>query len=40
MSKEMQRWSFHTFGSVRAEIKSLQGKLDDARMEALVSDSS
>jgi hypothetical protein len=40
MTKMMQTWSFETFGSVRAEIKSLRGKLDDARRAALVSGSS
>jgi hypothetical protein len=36
----MQIWSFETFGSVQAKIKSLRGKLDDARRAALVSGSS
>ena len=34
MSKEMKRWSFENFGSVRAEIKKLRGKLDEARAAA------
>jgi hypothetical protein len=40
MTRTMQTWSFKTFGSIRAEIKSLRGKLDDARWAALVSGSS
>jgi hypothetical protein len=40
MSKNMKKWSFETFGSVKAELKKLRAKLDDARAEALVSGSS
>jgi hypothetical protein len=36
----MQNWSFETFGSIKAEIKSLRGKLVDARCNALISGSS
>jgi hypothetical protein len=40
MSASMQRWSFEKFGSVRKELKDLTSKLDDARTNALISDSS
>jgi hypothetical protein len=40
MSGHIERWSFETFGSVRAEIKALRSKLEEAKMAALVSDSS
>jgi hypothetical protein len=36
MSADMERWSFESFGSVRAEIKSLRSKLDSARAAELV----
>jgi hypothetical protein len=35
----MQRWSFEEFGSVKAELKALRSKLDEARREALSSGS-
>jgi hypothetical protein len=35
VSKEMKRWSFESFGSVRAEIKKLKSKLEDARIQAM-----
>jgi hypothetical protein len=37
MSTVMQRWSFDTFGSVKAELKSLRTKLEEARTHELVS---
>jgi hypothetical protein len=37
MSKNMKKWSFETFGSVKAELKKLRAKLDGAQAEALVS---
>jgi hypothetical protein len=40
MSRDMKRWSFDTFGSVQAEIKSLRGKLEEAKVQQLVSGSS
>jgi hypothetical protein len=40
MSADMKRWSFESFGSVRAEIKSLRSKLDSARAAELVTGSS
>jgi hypothetical protein len=40
MSKTMQKWSFETFGSIKAEIKLLRGKLADAQSNALISGSS
>jgi hypothetical protein len=40
MSAEMKRWSFETFSSVRAELKSLRGKLEVARVQEIVSGSS
>jgi hypothetical protein len=36
----MQRWSFETFGSIKAEIKLLRVKLADAQNNALISGSS
>jgi hypothetical protein len=32
VSGAMQRWSFEVFGSVKAEIKTLRCKLEDARV--------
>jgi hypothetical protein len=40
MSADMKRWSFESFGSVRAEIKSLRSKLDSAWTTELVTGSS
>jgi hypothetical protein len=40
MSKNMKKWSFETFGSVKAELKKLRAKLDSARAEALIYGSS
>jgi hypothetical protein len=34
------KWSFETFGSIKAKIKSPRGKLVDARCNALISGSS
>jgi hypothetical protein len=39
VSGAMQRWSFEVFGSVKAEIKALRCKLEDARVQALASGS-
>jgi aminoglycoside phosphotransferase family enzyme len=35
----MQRWIFEEFGSVKAELKLLRSKLDEARLNALSSGS-
>ena len=40
MSRDMKRWSFEIFGSVRAEIKNLRSKLDEARTAARLTGSS
>ena len=40
MSRDMKSWSFETFGSVRAEIKKLRSKLDEARKAARLVGSS
>jgi hypothetical protein len=40
MRKDMKQWSYDSFGSVRAEIKSLREKLVRAKEMALVSGSS
>jgi hypothetical protein len=40
MSRDMKRWSYDTFGSVRAELKVLRGQLEEARVQQLVSGSS
>jgi hypothetical protein len=40
MSADMKKWSFETFGSVRAELKSLRGKLEEAKAQSLVSGAS
>ncbi|KAM0841811.1 hypothetical protein ACQ4PT_058773 [Festuca glaucescens] len=39
MTRDMQRWSYEVFGSVRAEIKSLRSKLELARTAALATKS-
>jgi hypothetical protein len=36
----MQRWSFETFGSMKAEIKRLRAQLDEARSAALLNGTS
>jgi hypothetical protein len=40
VTRDMQRWSFEEFGSVRAEIKILRAKLDAARADARLSGTS
>jgi hypothetical protein len=40
MSADMKKWSFETFGSVRAELKSLRGKLEEAKAQSSVSGAS
>jgi hypothetical protein len=40
VSKEMKRWSFNSFGSVRKEIKRLKAELEAAKTQALCSDTS
>jgi hypothetical protein len=39
MSQDIKRWSFESFGSVKAEIKRLRSELEQARAAALVSGS-
>ncbi|KAM0851512.1 hypothetical protein ACQ4PT_052354 [Festuca glaucescens] len=39
MSRDIKRWSFDTFGSVQAELKVLRGKLEEAKVQQLVSGS-
>jgi hypothetical protein len=39
MSRDMKRWSFETFGSVRAELKNLKSKLEEAKLEARITGS-
>jgi hypothetical protein len=34
VSADMKRWSFETFGSVRAEIKKLRSQLESAKENA------
>jgi hypothetical protein len=40
VTRDMHRWSYETFGSVRAEIKRLRAKLDEARAAARISGTS
>ena len=40
VSLDIKKWSFEVFGSVRAELKSLKSKLEDARVAARLSGSS
>jgi hypothetical protein len=40
MSADMKRWSHDTFRSVRAEIKNLRAKIEEAKIQELVSGSS
>jgi hypothetical protein len=35
----MKKWSFHTFGSVRQQIKRLKASLEEAKIQAMVSGS-
>jgi hypothetical protein len=39
MSRDMKHWSFETFGSVRAELKNLKSKLEEAKLEARITGS-
>ncbi|KAM0846534.1 hypothetical protein ACQ4PT_055614 [Festuca glaucescens] len=39
MTRDMQRWSYEVFGSVRAEIKTLRSKLELARTATLATNS-
>jgi hypothetical protein len=34
VTQDIQRWSFSSFGSVKAEIKSLRRKLEEAKSRA------
>jgi hypothetical protein len=36
VSKEMQSWSYNTFGSVRREIKKLKVEIEKAKEHALI----
>jgi exonuclease III len=40
VSGSISRWSYHTFGSVRKELKKLKAELEEAKVQALVSGSS
>jgi hypothetical protein len=40
MAGHMKRWSFDTFGSVKKELQMLRAKLEEAKINALVSGSS
>jgi hypothetical protein len=40
MTRDIKRWSFDTFGSVQAELKALRGKLEEAKVQQLISGSS
>jgi hypothetical protein len=39
MSRDMKHWSFKTFGSVRAKLKNLKRKLEEAKVEARITGS-
>jgi hypothetical protein len=39
VSRDIKRWSFDTFGSVRGEIKALKIKLEEAKVTAGITGS-